>query len=985
MTDRLVKNNTFINTNCNNIKKYHKLTVFTFQNCRILSTFVECLIKLNLVIMRNFILAIGVILLMGNIDLQAQVSNDITLDSKVLYGQLYNGMTYYIRANPLPKERADFYIVFNVGAILENDNQDGLAHLTEHMAFNGTKNFPKKGILDFLERNGVAFGHNVNAFTGTDVTAYNLNDVPLDDPSVIDTALLILHDWSNFVAFEDDEIDAERMVVHEEWRTRRNADFRMMKALMPTIYKGSKYAERDVIGSLDVIDNCDYETLRSFYREWYRPDLEALIIVGDFDAKEMEEKVIAVFSSVPKAVNPTERIIFEIPDNREPLVGIVTDPEAQRNMIRVFYKHDIIQPADKNANYMRELLIRNLYNTMINNRLNELVQKENPPFIMGYSMYGGMQRSKDAFTLIALAKDNEIPLALKTVLQENERVRQHGFTQSEFDRTKKEILRGYEKAYKEKDKQKNNTYVWRYFSNFLTNEPVPGIEFEYNFAKETLPQITLAEINSLPAKWITDENIVVSISGVEKEGVSLPTEEEVLAIIENTKDIELVAYVDAVSDKPLVAEIPTGSKIISTETNDELGTKTWILENGAEVVLKETDFKEDEIVFEAFRFGGNSLVELENLPSADMTTTLASQSGVGDFDNISLQKMMAGKMLRLNPYIDNTTQGFNGSTSPQDLETFMQLLYLYFEQPRFDEEAGGAYMSRIIAWLQNTSTDPRTIANDSIQFLMADRNLRRTPMNVDKLSKVDFEEVVEIYNNRFSDGADFRFYFVGNIDEAILKPLVETYIGGLTTSSKNETWKDNNVRPPVANAENQFKVSMEIPKATVFVNYNNDFKYTAENLVYLKAVKYILSLRYTETIREKEGGSYGVGVWTSTSKYPYEGYKLNMKFDCDPERAEHLMAIVYEEVEKLQNTGPTEVDVHKTIEYFLKTREEKLKENSFWLSSLVSIDKNKLNTISSANYEEIVKGMTPKNIQKFCKKIFKDSKNVEVVMLPLDK
>jgi zinc protease len=307
------------------------------------------------------------------------------------------------------------------------------------------------------------------------------------------------------------------------------------------------------------------------------------------------------------------------------------------------------------------------------------------------------------------------------------------------------------------------------------------------------------------------------------------------------------------------------------------------------------------------------------------------------------------------------------------------------EQPRFDEEASGAYMSRIIAWLQNTSTDPRTIANDSIQFLMTDRNPRRMPMNVDKLNKVDFDKVVEIYNSRFSDGADFRFYFVGNIDEAKLKPLVETYIGGLTTSSKNETWKDNNVRPPAKTAENEFKVSMEIPKATVFVNYNDNFKYTAENLVYLKAIKYILSLRYTETIREEEGGSYGVGVWTSTSKYPYEGYKLNMKFDCDPERAEYLMSIVYAEVEKLQKTGPTEVDVQKTIEYFIKTREEKLKENSFWLSALVTIDENELNTISAANYEDIVKGMTPKKIQKFCKKIFKNSNNVEVVMLPLDK
>jgi zinc protease len=936
--------------------------------------------------MKKLLLALCVIILFGNISaIAANISEDkkIPLDPKVRFGKLDNGMTYYIRANELPEDRADFYIVFNVGAILENDNQDGLAHLTEHMAFNGTKNFPKKGVLDFLERNGVAFGHNVNAFTSLDVTAYNLNDVPLTDESVIDSSLLVLHDWSNYVTFEDEEIDAERKVVHEEWRTRRSADFRMMKELMPIIYKDSKYAERDVIGSLDVIDNCSYETLRSFYRDWYRPDLEVIIIVGDFDVDEMEKKVVSLFSKVPKAVNPTERPVYEIPNNVEPLIGIATDPEAQRNSIRVYYKHNIVEPEAKNINYMRELLIRRIYNEMINNRLNELVQKENPPFIVGYSAYSGMVRSKDAFMAVAFARDNEILTALNSVLIENERVRQHGFTQSEFDRTKKDILRGYEKAYKEKDKQKNNNYVWEYFSNYLTNEPTPGIEFEYDFAKNVLPKIKLEEINALPEKWITDENIVVSITGLEKEGVSLPNEEEVLQVIAKSQNVKLDAYVDAVLDIPLVAIIPEPSPIIKTEELKDLGVTIWTLDNGAEVIIKKTDFKEDEILFEAFSFGGSSLVELDKISSADMTTTIASQSGAGEFDNISLEKMMAGKVLRLNSYISDIAEGFNGSTSPEDLETFMQLLYLKFEQPRFDEESYGAFMGRIKAWLQNTSTDPRTVARDSISFLMADRNLRKSPMNVEKLNKVVLEDIKEIYTDRFKDGADFKFYFVGNVDEAKLKPLVETYIGGLSNKSRDESWKDNNVRPPKDNAVNVFNISMETPKSTVFVNYNGKFKYNAENIVYLSAIKYILSLRYTETIREEEGGSYGVGVWTSKIKYPYEGFKINMQFDCDPERAQALKAIVFAEVKKLQDVGPKEVDVHKTIEYFIKTREEDLKENKFWLNALVSMDKYDLNTLEKSNYEEIVKGMTVKKLQKFADEIFGSSKNVEVVMLPL--
>lgn len=907
---------------------------------------------------------------------------NLPLDPNVRYGVLDNGMTYYIRSNNLPKDRADFYIVFNVGAILEEDDQDGLAHLTEHMAFNGTKNFPKKGVLDFLERNGVAFGHNVNAFTSLDVTAYNLNDVPTTNESVVDSSLLILHDWSNYVSFEDEEIDAERKVVHEEWRTRRSADFRMRKEIMPIIYYNSKYAKRDVIGSLDVIDNCTYETLRSFYRDWYRPDLEAVIIVGDFDVDNMESKVKNLFSQVPKSENPKERTVFEVPDNKDPLIGIATDPEAQRNTVQVYFKHDIVPASEKNNDYMRDMLMHRLYNSMINNRLNELVQKGDPPFIVGYSAYTSMVRSKDAFMAIAYARDNEILTALNSVLEENERVRQHGFTQGEFDRAKKDIIRGYEKAYKEKDNKKNNEFVWEYFSHYLSNEPTPGIDYEYDFALKTIPQISLEEINELPEKWITDENIVVSITGLEKEGVKLPTKSEVLEVIKKTQSSKLDPYIDAVTDKPLVADIPKKSPIVKTEVLNELGVTEWTLENGAVVVIKPTDFKEDEILFDAYSFGGTSLLDIDELPSADMTTSIISQSGVGDFDNITLSKMMAGKVIRLNPYLSEIIEGFRGSTSPEDLEMFMQLLYLQLENPRFDEEAHNAYLGRIKAWLKNTSTDPRTIARDSISFLMADRSPRETPMNTDKLNKVEFEKIKEIYSERFNDGSNFRFYFVGNVDLEKLKPLVETYIGGLPNNDNVELWKDNGVRPPKNDAVNIFKVSMETPKATVFVNYNGEMKYDAHNLVYLSALRYILSLRYTEKIREEAGGTYGVRVWTSASKIPYEGFKVNMQFDCDPERADQLKSIVFDEVETLFKQGPKDIDVHKTIEYFIKTREERLKENSFWLNALVSADKYGLNTINKANYDEIVKGMTVEKLQKFADMIFSGSKNVEVVMLP---
>jgi len=933
--------------------------------------------------MKRFSIAtMAMLLFVGLTNIYAQKApTELNLDPSVRYGKLPNGMTYYIRANELPKDRADFYIVFNVGAILENDNQDGLAHLTEHMAFNGTKNFPKKGILDFLEKNGVAFGHNVNAFTGQDVTAYNLNDVPITNKAIVDTSLMILRDWSNYIAFDSDEIDAERKVVHEEWRTRRSAAFRMNKKITPITLKGSKYAKRDVIGSLDVIDNSSYETLRSFYRDWYRPDLEALIIVGDFNAVDIEKKVIKMFSKVPKAVNPRERKMFEVPNNVKPLIGIASDPEAQRNTIRVSYKHNIVNAEDKGIDYLKQLLERRLYNTMINSRLGELVQKENPPFIVGYTSYGGMVRSKDAYTSIAYAKDNEVPKALTAILQENERVKQHGFTEGEFDRAKKNILRSYEKAYKEKDTQKNNRYVWEYFSHFLTNEPSPGIEFEYDFAKNVLSNISLSELNKLPAKWVTKENIVVSVTGIEKEGVSLPTETEILTIIKNVQNTELEPYIDAAISKSFVTKIPKASKIVDTKIDEKLGTETWTFSNGATVVIKKTDFKEDEILMQAYSNGGSSLVETSMLSSADMASSIIFQSGVGSFDRIAMQKMLSGKVVNIGPFLSTLTEGFNGSTSPEDLEIFMQILYLYFDNPRFDEKAYTAYMSRIKPLLQNTASDPRQVVNDSISFLMADRNMRRSPMNLDRLNKVSFDDVKTIYQNRFADISGFKFFFVGNIDTKKLKPLVETYIGAIEGKTQKETWKDNKVRPPKNNAKNEFRMAMETPKATVFVNYNKEVKYTAENVVYLNALKYILSMRYTETIREEQGGTYGVRVSANSKKYPYQAYQLNIKFDCDPERADQLKAIVFDEVEKLYVEGPSEKNVKKTIEYFIKTHEENLKENRFWLSAIVSKDKNNIDVVGT-NYEEIVKAMTPKKLQKFSKKIFKGSKNVEVTMLP---
>jgi zinc protease len=548
------------------------------------------------------------------------------LDPSLRYGKLDNGMTYYIKQNMIPEKRAVFYIIHNVGAILENDKEDGLAHFSEHMAFNGTKNYPKKGVLNFLEEIGVKFGHNVNAFTATDVTAYNLSNVPVTREGIIDSSLLILHDWSSYVSFENEEIDAERGVIHEEWRTRRTANFRTNKALAPILYKGSKYAKRDVIGKLDVIDNCKYETMRGFYKKWYRPDLQAIVIVGDINPEEIEAKVTELFSDIPQKQNAPARPVFEIPNNNEPLVGIATDKESQNTRIALYYKHDIVPAENKNLSYVYDKTMHQLYNNMINKRLSELTQKENPPFIYAYSQYGSMVRSKDSYLSIVGAKNSDIPAGINAIVTENERVKRHGFTTTEFERTKTELLRNLEKQYKDREKQKNSSYVWKCFSHFLTNEPFTGIEYKYFFVKDQLPNIKLSEINTLAKKWITDKNMVVTVTGPEKDGINIPTKEEILNIISKVKQSDIKPYIDKVSKEPLMAKIPTAGKVISENKNNKIETTEWELSNGLKVIIKETNFKEDEILFSGFSFGGSSVLPVEDIPSAMMTGTIMNMS-----------------------------------------------------------------------------------------------------------------------------------------------------------------------------------------------------------------------------------------------------------------------------------------------------------------------------------------------------------------------
>lgn len=930
---------------------------------------------------RNFLkIALTLCLLTPGL-INAREIKNVPLDPSVRYGKLENGLTYYIKHNEKPENRAEFYLVVDVGAILETDGQDGLAHFVEHMCFNGTKNFPGKGILNYFETVGMEFGRNINAGTGLEQTMYMLMETPVTREGIIDTALLALKDMSHNVLFTEEEIDNERGVIHEEWRTRRDANWRLKTATDPIMYKDSKYAERDIIGELEVIDHCPYDTLRQFYKDWYRTDLQAIIVVGDIDVDQIETKIQKFYADIPRHKNPKERITYDVPDNSEPLIAIATDKEAQNTEVNIYFKHNYIRPEDKDIQYYINNFAVRLYTNMLNERLNELVQKENPPFIFAYNYYGNFAGNKDSYALGAYA-NNDVEYGLKSLLIENERVKQHGFTQGELERSKTDMLRMLEKNFKEKDQQQNRRLARAYASHFLRNSPTPGSEFSFELAKKVLPTITLEQVNELSKKWITNKNMVITITGPEKEDIIIPAEEKVFEVLNNVKTASIEPYVDKVSNKPLIASIPERGKITETSLNKSLEITEFTLSNNVKIVIKPTDFKEDEIVFTAFSNGGTSLYSDENLPSAEFATTIVNRSGIAGFSLIELQKMLTGKVVNVNPYINNLYEGFSGNCSPEDLETAMQLIYLYFTNPRFDEAATNAFMSRIMAFLQNKSLNPDAVFRDSVQYILADRHPRALPENVEKLQKIKFEKSKEVYLDRFADASDFTFVFTGNIDIEKAKPLFETYLGSLPSTKRTENWKDNEVNYPEGKVHKVIEKELEVKKNSIFINFNGDFEYTYENRILMQAIKHILDIRYTESVREDEGGTYGVGIRAATSEYPTEEFALNINFDCGPENSDKLKAIIYKEIDDMIKNGPSEVDLNKAKENFIKRRENALKENRFWLNSIVFNLKHDENILDHEKYYEMVNSLTVDKVKAAAEKYLTQGNIIEIIMTP---
>ena len=925
----------------------------------------------------------GLLLLLA-IHAGAQQAQPLPRDLKVRYGKLDNGLTYYIRANAEPKQRAEFYIAQNVGSILENDNQNGLAHFLEHMAFNGTKNFPGKGIINFLEKHGVKFGENINAYTALDETVYNLSDVPTIKEEVVDSALLVLHDWSGFLLLDGKEIDDERGVIMEEWRTRFGADRRMWKESNKIKYPGSQYGIRDGIGDTAVIKHFKYQVIRDYYQKWYRPDLQAILVVGDVDVDKMEAKIKTLFSAIPKKANAGERPIYTVADNDQPIVALVSDKEARMTRIELEYKHDRL-PAEVKSSIQGYLkgTIDNLISAIISERFDEITQQADAPFVGGGAEYGELVKSKDAFSMLVIPKEGKEAEGLNALLIEAEKIKRFGFTGAELERAKTNLLKRVETAYKDRDHQKNNDLVREYVRNYLDNEPIPGIEWEYQTLQMVLPKLTVDMVNQVAKSYVTDKNLLVTIMSPDKPSVKVPAKDQVLAAITAAGKAQLTAKAEETVNKPLIEKIPVAGKVSKTTQNAKLGTTEWTLSNGIKVILKPTTFKQDEILLNAYSEGGLSKVtDLSVLPSATLATAIVGNNGLGNYSQVELSKILTGKVASVQPQIDGYEEGFNGSSSVNDFETMLQLVYLYYTAPRKDDNAFGALTNMFRTSLANSASDPRKAFSDTINTMVNSRSPRTVIMNLKMIDRIDQDKALAFFKERFANPADFTFIFTGNIDPANekMKAAICTYLGSLKTTKEIEKFTDNHVRKPVGKVFNTFEKEMKTAKASNFILYNGAMPYNITNNTVLGVIGDILSIRYTESIREKEGGTYGVGVRGKVSDQPISNATLMMQFDTDPAKQSKLIGMIYDEVNEIVKNGPKAEDVQKVKENLLKTYTENLRENSWWSGSMESYYHNKINYVD--DYKSTVESLTPALIQSTLKKLVDQGNILEVVMKP---
>jgi zinc protease len=907
-----------------------------------------------------------------------QLDQPLPVDPALRSGKLENGLSYFIKVNGKPENRAELRLVINAGSIMEDEDQLGLAHLLEHMAFNGTQDFPKQDLVNYLEGIGMRFGPDLNAYTSFDETVYMLQ-VPTDSSTQLKKGFQILENWAHKVSLDGDEIDKERGVVVEEWRLGQGAGQRMFDKQLPILFKGSRYADRLPIGSMDVIQNASHETVRRFYRDWYRPDQMAVVAVGDFDPAEIETKIKTLFGAIPARKEVRERAVYDVPGHKETLFAIASDPEATRSSVNVLFKH----PAriDRTAREYRDNIVERIYHEMLNARFEEISQQADAPFLYAFSTKWGWARTSVMAALGAAVVDGGIPQGMEAVLVEGERVRRHGFTATELERAKKSVLRSMEKLYQERDKQESRGYASEIIRHFLEEEAVPGIEFEFKLYQETVPGISLKEVNALAQTLISDENRVVMASSPEKEGLHIPTADELSAVLDGIKKLTIEPYVDQVNSDPLIAEMPTPGQIASKTYHEDIDTHELTLSNGVRVVLKATDFKNDEVLFQAYSPGGYSVFSDQDLITGKLAANIMDYSGLGQFSTVDLQKLMAGKEVSTSPYINALYEGLQGSASPSDLETLFQLIYLQFTASRQDGDAFASLMTQLRSQLENKSLSPESAYQDTLNVTLSGHNPRRMPMSVGMLDAVDLAKAQKLYDDRFADAGDFTFLFVGSFQMEQMLPLVLQYLGALPSAGRVENWQDEGIKTPEGKLNKIVKRGLE-PKANTRIVFPGSFDYSRQNRYDMYSMVQVLRIRLREVLREDMGGVYGVGVWASMAKDPQAEYSLNITFGCSPDRVDELTQAVLAEITKLMQNPPEATYVEKVKEAQRREREINIQKNGYWLNSLAVYYQEGRELSDFMKFNELIEGFDAETAQATAVKYFDMNNMIQVTLLP---
>ncbi len=916
------------------------------------------------------------------------VAQPLPQDPTIRTGKLKNGLTYYIRHNAKEPGLADFYIAQKVGSIQEEPRQRGLAHFLEHMAFNGTKHFPGKGkqlgIVPWCETIGVKFGANLNAYTSVEQTVYNISSVPLKREGIADSCLLILNDWSHYLLLDDKEIDKERGVIHEEWRTRRagRAVQRLMEQAMPKVYKGTKYEDCMPIGSMDIVDNFPYQDLRDYYHKWYRPDLQAIVVVGDVDVDKMEKKIKKLFSKIPAAKNPAKREYYPVSDNDKMIVDIEKDKEQPVVLCHLYQKRDVTPDAEKNdEKYLRGSYIDDLIGTMVNDRLAELRQQALPPYqsATGRASTFFLSRMKESFSLSVSCKENNVLGGLIAAVGVAERIRQHGFTQAELNIAKGLKLNHDERKFRERDDRRNSKYVSAIIQHFLNNEPLLSAEQQLELTRRFDREVTLAEVNEAVRELITDKNQVAILYAPDKEGLVLPTEEQIEDVILAAQQLSYAPYEEKQLADKLIEQLPKAGSIVSEKAYKH-GFKEWTLSNGMKVYVKKTDYAADAVSFRMQAEGGTSVFSNEEAPNFALLNSAITDAGVGQFDATTLRRMLSGKSVRVQPSVNTRGQSISGGVSLKDMPTLFELVHLYFTQPRRDTVAFASLINRTHAFLTNRNASPKVDYNDSIRAILYGHHPRLAPVVQATLDKVNYDRILEIYRHAFSDASNFKTVIIGNYDEQELRRLCCQYLASLPSTGKHEQTNWQNVPKMIEGSSvNRFTKKMSTPLANVSIFYSADVPFTPQSDLELDFLKRCLSIAYTDSVREEKGGTYGVSVDFDLSKDEKPNTTLSISYNADPQRYEELNPIIYQQLEYIAKNGPVASSMDKVKQYLIKQYGQAAITNDYWsyiiwheLDDDADFDKD---------YCKMVEEMTAEKIQRMAQRLLDAKRCIEVTML----